>query len=95
MVMYLKGMSKIQYIVESFQCRTALSKAGVEITGYITHILSYILHELWLNHDLLICYNDRLAYRSVRRLLTPVYSQKYLRSYSQYNLITRYVEISK
>lgn len=95
MVMYLKGMSKIQYIVESFQCRTALSKAGVEITGYITHKLSYILHELWLNHDLLICYNDRLAYRSVRRLLTPVYSQRYLRSYSLYNLITRYVEISK
>lgn len=90
MIMYLKGMTKIQYIVESFQCRTALSKAGVEITGYITHKLSYILHELWLNNDLQIYYgSDRVAYRSVRRLLTPVNSQSFLRMYSLYKIINR------
>lgn len=88
MTQYLRGMSKIEYISEAFSCRTALSKSGVEFTGYATHKLSYTLPELWYGGDGMIYYGkDQVAFRNIRRLYTPVPSYDYVRKMSIFHLL--------
>lgn len=83
----LRGMSKIEYLQESFGSRSILSKSGVEMMGYSTHKLSYALPELFYNNGIIYYGIDQIAYRNFRRLYTPVYPLNVLRGFAIYNLI--------
>ncbi|TLY46268.1 MAG: hypothetical protein E6K54_08510 [Gammaproteobacteria bacterium] len=69
---YVRGLSKVEYISEAFDCRPALSKSGIELTGYSTHKLSYVLHELHHRGNNLIYLGNDVAYNNLRRICSPV-----------------------
>jgi len=75
---YLRGLNKIEYLMESFNCRPALSKSGIESMGYSTQKLSYVLHELFYKGGLIYCGN-KVAYNNLRKISTPILSLKSLR----------------
>jgi hypothetical protein len=87
MVKCLRGLTKIEYLQEAFHCRSTLSKSGVEMCGYTTHKLSYALPELYYDNGIVYYGTDQVAYQNLRRLYTPVYPLKLLRSLAIYSLI--------
>lgn len=87
MIKCLRGLNKIEYLQESFSSRSILSKSGVEMMGYSTHKLSYVLPELYYDDGIVYYGTDEIAYQNFRRLYTPVYPLHILRRYAIYNLI--------
>lgn len=86
----LRGLNKIEYLQESFSSRSILSKSGVEIMGYSTHKLSYVLPELFYNNGNVYYGLDIIAYENFRRLYTTIYTFDTLRRFAIYNLIRSY-----
>lgn len=87
MVKCLRGLNKIEYLQESFNARTILSKSGVEMMGYSTHKLSYALPELCYDNETIYYGVNQIAYQNFRRLYTHVYTLNDLRCFAIYNLV--------
>jgi len=76
---YLRGLNKVEYLLEAFNCRPALSKSGIQMTGYSTHKLSFLLHELYYKGNLIYC-GDKVAYTNLRRICTPILTLEELKA---------------
>jgi len=77
MLKYLRGLNKIEYILEAFNCRPALSKSGIEATGYTTYKMEFLLHELYYAENNIYC-GHRVAYNNLRRICSPILSREQL-----------------